>query len=211
MGSIKTPIRSAMLISLTNDVCPRDSDSRAVPVQAFISPQRAPRTLRATSGAVSVLNIRGPSRMAEKPFFDASVVRASQATLRPNQQGNACGLIIQCTGCCLRVQHQLAVSLDVGQPLRQVVGSFTSGTMARPLCSQALMTICCQCSCFFCQRSGDRRTSTRWLRMGTMGDARLGSSLMAHSKRSPLDTAKARQVFNDDSVSASILSMSTDT
>ena len=123
-------------------------------------------TLRATSGAVSVLNTRGPSRMAENPFSDAIV--SPRAPGHPPAQS---------AGQCLRVDHSMHGVLpqgptptcsqpDVGKPLGQRCRRWYPGTTARPLCSQALMTICCQCSCFC--RSGDRRTSTRWLSMGMM-------------------------------------------
>ena len=111
----------------------------------------------------------------------------------------------------LRVQHQLAVSLDVGKPLGQRCRRYLGNNGTTALLTGAddyllLMLL------LFLPTLGDRRTSTRWLSMGMMEVTPSPAAfLMAHSKRSPLDTARARQVVSDDSVSAdSMLSMSTE-
>ena len=120
-------------------------------------------------------------------------LRGRQATLRPNQQGYAFGLIIQCIGCCLRVQYQLAVSLDVGQPLGQSCRRCYLGNNG----TTALLT-----------GADDYLLPVLLLLLPTLGRqtyinalAQDGTTevtpssvafLIAHSKRSPFDTAKAR-------------------
>ena len=163
--------------------------------------------------ALSRFSTHGDPAVGKKSHSPTTVsAPRARGHLRPNQQGNACGSIMQCMGCCLRVQHQLAVSLDVRQPLGQSCRRCYLGNNGTTALLTGADDYLLPVLLLLCQRAGDKRTSTRWLRMGTMEVTPSSVAfLMAHSKRSPLDTARARQVFSDDSVSAaSMLSMSTE-
>ena len=81
------------------------------------------------------------------------------------------------------------------------VGSNTWGTIARPHCSQALRTICCQCATRFGMRSAGSLTSTRSLYSGVIVATPASVAFwIAQSKRSPLLRHRPKWVLSGDSV-----------